>query len=56
MAKQIMSTEIWKRPTGLVAKAVLRNTNGTFAGATNQTSEKPVKAKTSRPRVTVVGR
>ena len=54
--KQIMSTEIWNRRNGKVAKAVLRNANGTFIGATNQSSEKPVKGKVTRPRVTVVGR
>lgn len=56
MAQHIMSTEVWNRKNGKVAKAVLRTAKGTFLGATNQSSETPVKGKVSRPRVTVVGR
>ena len=53
--KVIASTEVWARSTGKVAKAVFRNTNGTFVGATNQTKEIPI-GKVVRPRVTLVGR
>lgn len=56
MAKAIVSTETWNTSAGKVIKAVVRNANGTFNGATNQTKGVPVKAKASRPRVTVVGR
>lgn len=50
----IVSTEVWSTSKGKVAKAVVRKTDGTFVGATNQT--KPVPAKTVRPRVTITGR
>jgi hypothetical protein len=56
MATLHVSTEVWNTSAGKVAKAVTRNSNGTFNGATNQTKAIPVKAKASRPRVTVVGR
>ena len=52
--KQIMSTEIWNRRNGKVAKAVARDERGTFLGATNQTEAVKV-AKSVRPRVTLVG-
>lgn len=55
MAKLIVSTEIWNTSNGTVAKAVVRNADGTFNGATNQTKAAKVKA-TSRPRTTLVGR
>ena len=56
MAKLIVSTEVWNTADGQVIKAVTRNANGTFNGATNQTKAVKVKGKVSRPRVTVVGR
>ena len=56
MAILTVSTEVWNTSKGAVAKAVTRNSNGTFNGATNQTKAVPVKAKVVRPRVTVVGR
>lgn len=56
MAKAIISTETWNTKQGKVAKAVVRNANGTFNGATNQTKGVPVKSRTPRPRVTLVGR
>lgn len=54
--KIIATTEIWDTAKGKVAKAVIRNANGTFNGATNQTKAIPVKGKVARPRVTLVGR
>ncbi len=51
----IVNTEVWNRSTGKVAKTVLRNENGTFIGATNQTKEIPT-AKVVRPRVKFVVR
>lgn len=52
--KVIVSTETWNTKQGKVAKAVVRKTDGTFVGATNQT--KGVPAKAVRPRVTIQGR
>lgn len=49
-----VSTEVWNTAKGKVAKAVVRKTDGTFVGATNQT--KGVPAKVVRPRVKIVGR
>jgi hypothetical protein len=54
MAKAILSTEIWNTSKGKMVKAVARDTDGKFLGATNQTKAFPVKA--SRSRVTLVGR
>jgi hypothetical protein len=53
--KVIVATEVWTVNGKSVAKAVVRKTNGTFLGATNQTKtlETP---KVVRPRVTIVGR
>ena len=53
--KVTITTEVWNRKAGKVAKAVARTDKGTFVGATNQTSETPI-GKTVRPRVTLVGR
>lgn len=53
--KILVNTEVWNRTEGKVAKTVLRNEDGTFVGATNQTKEVKV-AKTVRPRVTLVVR
>ena len=52
--KIVVRTETWTTKNGRVIKAVVRETDGTFVGATNQT--KPVKVRTPRPRVTVVGK
>lgn len=52
--KFIVATEVWNVNGKSVAKAVVRKTDGTFVGATNQT--KPIEAKVVRPRVTLVGR
>ena len=53
--KVIVATETWNINGKTVAKAVVRKTDGTFVGATNQTKtlETP---KVVRPRVTIVGR
>jgi hypothetical protein len=52
--KIIVRTEVWSTSKGKVVKAVVRETNGTFIGATNQTGT--VKAaRTVRPRVSLVG-
>ena len=53
--KVIVATETWNVNGKPVAKAVVRKTDGTFVGATNQTKtlETP---KVVRPRVTIVGR
>jgi hypothetical protein len=53
--KVIVATEAWNTRKGTIAKAVVRKTDGTFVGATNQTKtlETP---KVVRPRVTIVGR
>ena len=53
--KVIVATENWNINGKSVAKAVVRKTDGTFVGATNQTKtlETP---KVVRPRVTIVGR
>jgi hypothetical protein len=53
--KVIVATEVWTVNGKAVAKAVVRKTDGTFVGATNQT--KPIEAaKIVRPRVVIVGR
>lgn len=52
--QKIIRTETWNTKAGRVAKAVARNTDGTFDGSTNQTAA--VKAaKVVRPRVRLVG-
>lgn len=50
-----VSTEVWNTSKGKVAKAVVRNTNGTFNGATNQTKATPL-GKVVRPRVKITGK
>ena len=47
MARQklVVSTEIWNTQNGEVYKAVVRDANGKFIGATNQTKSIPVKKK-----------
>jgi hypothetical protein len=51
----LVSTEVWNVQGKPVAKAVVRNTDGTFVGATNQTKALPA-SKVVRPRVKIVGR
>jgi hypothetical protein len=53
--KVLVSTEVWNTRKGAAAKAVVRKTDGTFVGATNQTKALPA-SKIVRPRVTIVGR
>lgn len=38
MNKIVIATEVWNTKNGEVVKAVARDENGTFLGATNQTS------------------
>jgi hypothetical protein len=53
--KVTVATEIWNTQNGRVAKAVVRDSEGKFLGATNQTQA--VKAaKVVRPRVQISGR
>lgn len=51
----IVSTEVWNVKGKPVAKAVVRKTDGTFVGATNQTKALPA-SKVVRPRVRLTGR
>jgi hypothetical protein len=44
-AKIVVSTEKWNTKDGDVYKAVVRDGNGKFIGATNQTKSIPVKQK-----------
>ena len=53
--KVIVATEVWNTSKGNVVKAVVRDTEGKFLGATNQTQAFKA-AKIVRPRVTIVGR
>lgn len=53
--KVTVATEVWNTQKGAVAKAVVRDSEGKFLGATNQTQALPAK-KIVRPRVTIVGR
>lgn len=43
--KIVVSTEIWNTQNGEVYKAVVRDGEGKFIGATNQTKSIPVKKK-----------
>lgn len=55
--KIVISTEKWATAKGDVYKAVVRDANGKFIGATNQTKNIPVKAKRSRtPKLFLVGK
>jgi len=56
MAKLVVSTEKWNTKNGEVFKAVVRDTNGKFYGATNQTQAIPAKPKRSRSRFSLIGR
>lgn len=53
--KVTVANEIWNTKQGKVAKAVVRDTEGRFLGATNQTKAIPL-GKIVRPRVQFVGR
>jgi hypothetical protein len=56
-AKLVVSTEIWNTQNGKVFKAVVRDTNGKFIGATNQTKAIPVKSRAkATASYTLVGR
>ena len=60
MAKKkiVISTEKWATKNGDVYKAVVRDANGKFLGATNQTKAIPVKAKrsSSRSSLSIMGK
>jgi hypothetical protein len=52
MARQkiVIATEKWATKNGEVYKAVVRTADGKFLGATNQTTNIPVKQKAQRKR------
>ncbi len=59
MARQkiVVSTEKWNTQNGEVYKAVVRDANGKFIGATNQTKSIPVKQKRkASPRFFLMGK
>jgi hypothetical protein len=59
MARQkiVVSTEKWNTQNGEVYKAVVRDANGKFIGATNQTKAIPVKQKRkARPSFFLMGK
>lgn len=59
MARQkiVISTEKWNTKDGEVYKAVVRDANGKFLGATNQTKSVPVKQKRKvRPSFFLMGK
>ena len=47
--KIVIATEKWATAKGDVYKAVVRDANGKFIGATNQTKNIPVKQKRRSP-------
>ena len=51
MAKKkiVIATEKWNTQYGEIYKAVVRDANGKFLGATNQTKNIPVKQKRKSP-------
>ena len=51
MAKKkiVIATEKWNTANGEIYKAVVRDANGKFLGATNQTKNIPVKQKRRSP-------
>ena len=53
--KVTVATEVWNTSKGAVAKAVVRDSEGKFLGATNQTKGLSAN-KIVRPRVTIQGR
>jgi hypothetical protein len=59
MARQkiVISTEKWNTQNGEVYKAVVRDANGKFLGATNPPKSVPVKQKRKRlPSLFLVGK
>jgi hypothetical protein len=55
--KIVISTEKWNTKSGEVYKAVVRTADGKFIGATNQTTNIPVKQKRKvSPRFFFVGK
>lgn len=56
MAKLVVSTEKWNTQKGEVYKAVVRDANGKFIGATNQTKAIPVKQKRRSSRFSLMGK
>jgi hypothetical protein len=55
--KIVIATEKWNTQNGEVYKAVVRDANGKFLGATNQTKNIPVKQKRKRlPSLFLVGK
>ena len=57
--KIVISTEKWNTQNGEIYKAVVRDANGKFLGATNQTKTIPVKAKRVRkatPKLIIMGK
>ena len=58
--KLIIATEIWETQNGRISKAVVRNADGTFDGATNQTKGVRVRSKSATrkkgSRFSLVGR
>jgi hypothetical protein len=47
--KIVIATEKWNTKNGEIYKAVVRDANGHFIGATNQTKNIPVKQKRKSP-------
>ena len=47
--KIVIATEKWNTTNGEIYKAVVRDANGKFLGATNQTKNIPVKQKRKSP-------
>lgn len=54
--KIVVSTEKWNTKDGEVYKAVVRDANGKFIGATNQTKSIPVKQKRKTNRFFLMGK
>ena len=56
--KIVISTEKWNTSKGEIYKAVVRTADGKFLGATNQTTNIPVKAKrkAASPRFFLMGK
>lgn len=54
--KLIVSTEVWNTKSGVVSKAVVREPNGKFVGATNQTKAVPVAKRIATQKFDLVGR
>jgi hypothetical protein len=59
--KLVVATEVWETQQGRISKAVVRNADGTFNGATNQTKGVRVRAKSASrikrtPSLSLVGR